>query len=104
MGGGAGIYFGERRYTYAGVGAVTVGRHVSTGIHVLTGLEYAMTGRFSLRTELKFRSVQLETVQEFPDPVTVYDGTTVPLPSGLLSSRIQVDGMQFSLGVVYGFH
>lgn len=103
MGGGAGLYFGERSYRYAGVAARTLSRSVSPGIHVLTGLEYLVGGRFALRTELKFRNVQLETVQEFPVTTTVYNGTTVPLPQDDFTSRIQIDGMNVSLGVAYRF-
>jgi hypothetical protein len=103
MGGGAGVYFGERRYRYAGVDAVTLDRHVTPGIHVLTGVEYRVDERFSLRTEIKFRNAQLETDQEFPAASAVYEGVTVPLPQGRFSSRVQVDGMHLSLGVVYHF-
>ncbi|HLF15658.1 MAG TPA: hypothetical protein VI932_12305 [Bacteroidota bacterium] len=101
MGGGGGIYFGERTYRYAGVDAVTLDRSIMPGIHVLTGLEYLVDGRFSMRTELKFRNVQLETVQKFPVFSTVYEGTTVPLPQDDFTSRIQIDGMHISLGLVY---
>ncbi len=103
MGGGAGVYFGERNYRYAGVGAQTLRRSVSPGIHILTGLEYLIGARISLRTELKFRNVQLETVQKFPVATTIYDGTTVPLPQDDVTSRIQIDGMNVSLGVAYRF-
>ncbi len=103
MGGGAGVYFGERSYTYAGVTAVTLERNLSSGIHVLTGLEYQVESRVALRTEFKFRTIQLESVQRFPSPSTVYGGVTVPLPQGDIASRIQIDGMQFSLGVAYRF-
>ncbi len=103
MGGGAGLYFGERYYRYAGVPAQTLSRSASPGIHVLTGLEYLVGGRISLRTELKFRNVQLETVQKFPVTTTIYDGTTVPLPQDEFTSRIQIDGMNVLLGVAYRF-
>lgn len=103
MGGGAGLYFGGRVYRYAGVEASTLDRSIATGIHVLTGLGYSVTGRLLVRTELKFRNVQLETVQRFDSPATVYDGVTVPLPQGRFTSRIQVDGMHFILGLALLF-
>lgn len=101
MGGGAGVYLGERRYRYAGVSAVTLDRSVIPGIHVLSGLEYLVDERFSLRMEIKFRSVQLETVQKFPVSAAVYGGTAVPLPQDAFTSRIQVDGMHLSLGIAW---
>jgi hypothetical protein len=101
MGGGAGIYFGERKYSYAGVGAVTLDRSAIPGIHVLSGLEYLADGPFSVRAEVKFRSIQLETVQKFPVSAAVYGGTTVPLPQDAFTSRIQIDGMHVTLGVAF---
>jgi hypothetical protein len=100
IGGGAGVYFGERRYSFAGVRAVTVDRNVQPGIHVLTGVEYALGAVLALRSELKFRNIQLETTQQFPVTSTIYEGVTVPLPQEPFTSRVQIDGMSVSLGVV----
>lgn len=103
IGGGMGAYFGERDYRYAGVRAVTLSRKFNTGIHVLSGVEYRLTGSLGLRSELKFRTVELESVQSFPGQATVWNGTTVPLPAEPQPSRIQTDGMNLSLAVVYHF-
>lgn len=103
MGGGMGVYFGHREYRYAGVPATTLSREFNAGIHVLSGLEYRAGPGISLRSEIKFRNVQLESVQEFPDAVTIWEGTTVPLPRETLRSRIQIDGMNISLAVVHYF-
>jgi opacity protein-like surface antigen len=104
MGGGVGVYFGERSYHYAGVRATIADRELNGGIHVVSGLEYSLTELISVRSEIKFRNVQLESVQEFQKAVTVWKGTTVPLPHEPLPSRIQIDGMNLSLAVVYYFH
>ena len=101
LGGGMGVYLGERKYTYAGVEARTIDRNIQPGIQVLTGIEYALGDALALRSEIKFRNVQLETTQEFPAPSTVFGGTTVPLPQGPFTSRVQVDGMNLTLGVVW---
>jgi len=69
--------------------------------HVLSGLEVRLAGRFALRTELKFRNIQLETSQRFSAAVAVYRETTVPLPQEILRSRIQIDGMNLVAGIVY---
>jgi opacity protein-like surface antigen len=100
LGGGGGVYFGERRYTYAGVRAVTIDRNIQPGIHVLTGVEYALGDALALRSELKFRNVQLETTQRFPVTSTIYEGVTIPLPQDPFTSRVQIDGMNVSLGIV----
>ncbi|HLB01300.1 MAG TPA: hypothetical protein VJO14_07935 [Bacteroidota bacterium] len=101
MGGGGGVYLGGRRYRYAGVEAGTLDRSLNFGIHVLSGLEVRLAGRFALRTELKFRNIQLETSQRFSAAVAVYRETTVPLPQEILRSRIQIDGMNLVAGIVY---
>jgi len=101
MGGGGGVYFGERRYRYAGVEPVTLQRDLNFGIHVQSGLEIGLGEQIALRTELKFRNIQIETSQRFTTPSTVYAGTTVPLPQETLHSRVQVDGMNLVVGIVY---
>jgi len=101
MGGGGGLYFGARRYVYAGVEPETISNPVNFGIHVLSGVEFLLSGRVGLRTELKFRNVQLETSQRFTRPSTVFNDTTVPLPQETLNSRIQIDGMNIVVGLVY---
>jgi hypothetical protein len=101
MGGGTGLYFGERRYRYAGAEPATLNRELNFGIHVLSGLEVLLGEQIALRTELKFRNIQVETSQRFTTPLTVYGGTTVPLPQETLNSRVQIDGMNLVVGLVY---
>jgi opacity protein-like surface antigen len=103
LGGGMGVYLGERKYSYAGVEAETIDRNVQPGIHVLTGVEFAVAEAVALRSEIKFRNIQLETTQQFPVSSTVYEGVTVPLPQAPFTSRVQVDGMNLTIGVVVRF-
>jgi len=103
MGGGCGIYTGTRNYTYGGARSVTVDRKVNIGIHVLSGVEYALAGRFSLRGELKFRDVQFETVNKFTSEMTMYDGSFLTLDQEGLASHIHIDGMTLNIGVAYHF-
>jgi len=101
MGGGGGVYFGGRRYLYAGAEPERIRDDLNVGIHVLSGLEVSLGGRTAIRTELKFRNVQLETTQRFTSPSTVYRDATVPLPQETLHSRIQIDGMNLVVGIAY---
>jgi outer membrane protein W len=103
MGGGAGAYFGERKYEYAGVEAKTVDRKTSYGIHILSGVEYNVSPLFAIRTEVKFRDVQFETVKRFAIPTATYGGTAVTLNQNPFPSRINIDGMHLSVGVAYRF-
>lgn len=103
MGGGTGLYFGRRRYEYGGTPAETTERRTGFGIHVLTGAEWFIGGAFSLRSEVKFRDVQFETVNQFLRPSTFYQGTTIPLPSAPIPSRINIDGIVLSFGIACHF-
>jgi hypothetical protein len=102
MGGGVGMYFGERRYTYAGVESKITERSPGVGIHVLSGFEFVLSSVLALRTELKFRDVQFESTNVFPIDAT-YPPLT-PLPEQTpFPSKISIDGIQFGAGIVYLF-
>ena len=101
MGGGIGAYFGNRIYEFPGARAETVGRSPGFGIHVLTGFEYDAEERISLRTEIKFRDVQFESVNQFIQPSITYRGSVIPLNQEPQTSRINIDGMVVSFGLAY---
>lgn len=103
MGGGGGAYFGTRRYTFAGAEAVPVERNIGYGIHVLSGAQYALGEAVSLRSELKFRDVQFETTNRFEQLSATYLGRTILLDQTPLRSRINIDGMTLTLGLVFRF-
>ena len=103
MGGGAGIYFGKRTYEYAGVEAATIERTTGYGIHILSGMEYTANAAISIRSELKFRDIQFETVNKFQKDATTYNGSTLLLDQEPLTSRINIDGMTVNLGLVFHF-
>lgn len=103
MGGGGGVYFGTRRYSEAGVEAVTVERNTGFGIHILSGAEYAFASRLSVRSEVKFRDIQFQTVNRFIQSTITYGGSTVTLDQSPLQSRIAIDGMMLSAGLVFHF-
>lgn len=103
MGGGGGIYFGNRRYEYGGTPAAVVGRNVGFGIHILSGVDIALSRMFSLRTEIKFRDIQLKTTNRFTSFSTLVNGHLIPLDQDPLVSRINIDGMTLNFGFAYHF-
>lgn len=100
MGGGLGMYLGTRKYEFPGATAETVDRTTGYGIHILTGLEYDLDQRISLRSEVKFRNAQFETVNQFHQPSITYNNTVIPLDQRPFPSRIAVDGMGIALALV----
>ncbi|HEY6192962.1 MAG TPA: hypothetical protein VI215_11630 [Bacteroidota bacterium] len=103
MGGGGGIYLGTRSYRLGGAEAPTVERNTGYGIHVLSGIEYWLRPAVSLRSDLKFRDVQFETVNRFETLTTTYLGRTILLDQAPLQSRVSIDGMTVTLGIVVHF-
>ena len=101
MGGGTGAYIGSRTYEYAGAVAQTVERTAGFGIHILSGVEYDLTPEVSLRSEIKFRDVQFETVNRFTQFAAFDQGSTLTLDQDPLPSRINIDGMHLSLGIAF---
>lgn len=103
MGGGVGMYFGERRYVFAGAEAASTATRPGYGIHVLGGVAYRFTEAFALSAELKFRDAQFEATNAFAAPSVRYGTTLVTLPARPLESRIHSDGMIIQLGAAYSF-
>jgi hypothetical protein len=103
MGGGGGMYIGSRRYTYAGAVAPSISRKPGFGIQVLTGFEYDILPRVTLRSELKFRDIQFETSNQFGTTSTIYQGMAVVLNQEPFSSKIHIDGITLHLGVAVNF-
>ncbi len=103
MGGGMGLYFGERRYALAGATAPSTGSTPGYGIHVLGGVQYQFTPAFTLSAEMKFRDAQFDATNAFAVPSVVYGTTLVTLPGKPFDSSIHTDGMVFQLGAAYSF-
>jgi hypothetical protein len=103
IGGGAGLYLGERSFGIGDVEAEPVGTSSYPGIHVLSGIDYYIFPRTSLRAELKFRDPDIKTKNRFERPTVIYNDEEFPLPEGNVNGRINVDGMVFMLGVVFNF-
>ncbi|MGH2567888.1 MAG: hypothetical protein ACRDGA_06075 [Bacteroidota bacterium] len=100
MGGGISAYYGERILRVAHVEAAMQNKPMKVGIHIASGFEYRIIPGLWLRGDMKFRDPELRTASRFTQSEVEYEGIVVPLPQNELSSRINVDGLAFSLGVV----
>lgn len=99
MGGGIGLYTGERILRVADVEAAMQNNPVRFGIHVSSGVEYRVLSGVWLRGEMKFRDPEFQAVSRFAQERTVFEGTVVTFPQNEFSSRVNVNGMAFSVGV-----
>jgi hypothetical protein len=102
IGGGISSSYGERIREINGISIENVNNPVSTGIHVLTGLEYYFFKGLSLRWEMKFRDPEIETESKFNRDMT-YKNITYQLPKSSVKSKINIDGIVFDFSLVYNF-
>ena len=101
MGGGAGLYLGERLYELAGVTAPVVESSPGFGIHVVAGVGFALIDHLSLVGEMKFRDLQFTSINAFPSATIVYNGALINVGTTSFESRIHTDGIVFQLGASY---
>jgi opacity protein-like surface antigen len=101
MGGGGGVYFGERLYSFAGLYAPMVSSTPGYGIHVLAGVSYLFTDHISLSMELKFRDAHFESTNTFNQAQVRYGDIIVNLPRKPFLSSIHTDGMVVQFGAAF---
>ena len=100
MGGGLGAYIGNRIFSVAGVDARQLKRAIGYGIHVESSFDYRVNASFSVRGEMRFRDPEILTESRFDQSTVEYNGTIVAFPRDPFKSRINVNGLTFSLGLV----
>jgi opacity protein-like surface antigen len=103
MGGGAGLYFGDRIYQVVNRTAQTVESRTAFGIHVLAGVDYFIDRFISLRGEMKFRDPQFDITSRFTNTQVDYNGHTYRLTQEPFTSRVNLDGLVLNLGIVLNF-
>lgn len=100
LGGGFGLYDGERIFALAGVQSATTMTTSTVGIHVLTGIDYWLTSRLALRGELKFRDPHFDVINKFDQTAVDVAGYQIPLPQNELSTRVNLFGVNYIIGIV----
>lgn len=101
MGGGVGMYFGERVYSFAGVNAPSVSSGKGFGIHVLGGVSFALREWVAIQAEMKFRDLQFESSNAFTVTEASYNGFTIPLSRQSFVSRVNTNGIVFQVGLAF---
>ncbi len=103
LGGGVGVYFGDRIRKILGMESETKSREALLNIHVLSGIEYFFDKNISALFEVRFRQAQYRVKSSFPTDQAVINGITYDLEKEL-NSKIFIDGLKLSLGVAYYFN
>ena len=99
MGGGIGAYLGSRFLKVAGVEAAERKTPVSYGIHVETSFDYRIRPGLFVRGEMRFRDPEFTSESEFTQPAAQSGGVLVLFPRAPFRARINVNGLNFGLGV-----
>ena len=98
IGGGGGVYFGNRKRIIRGLGSTTNKVRQGYSLNVLSGIEYYVARNLSSTFDFKFREAFFEVESEFENQSNPFFGMPNPL-----TSRIVVNGTTLSLGLKYNF-
>lgn len=90
MGGGLGAYYAVQTLTILGAKTTVTNDPIGYGIHINTGFEYRVNSNIIVRTELKFRDPEIVNVNRYGEQ----------LPESRFRTRIQLDGLSASAGVM----
>lgn len=102
IGGGAGIYFGNRTRSVGPYSTSPISRKAGVSMNVLAGLEYFFQRNLSLDFEFKFREASFESQDRFAVDYVTIGGNIYSLDNPVYS-RLLIDGTRVSAGLKYHF-
>ena len=103
MSGGIGIYFGEYIRNFADVSVNNVESETAYGLHVGVGLDYMIEDFISLRGEMKFRDPEFDLTSSYDKTQFQIDGRTITIANPTFDTKVNVDGVTFTAGLVFHF-
>jgi len=101
MGGGLGYYIGEFIRIFQDVELEVTQRNFALGFHVSASMDYMIFENLSARLEMKFRNPQYTVSSKYSKTEVIYQGNIIQLPENEFETKIDIDGLTFSLGVVF---
>lgn len=102
IGGGAGVYFGNRKRSVGPYTTSAVSRKAGVSMNVLAGLEYFVERNLSLNFEFKFREASFESQDRFDVDYVNINGNVYNMDNPVYS-RLLIDGTRLSIGLKYHF-
>ncbi len=103
MGGGAGYYYGKFIRKLNEDLIESENKEFSYGIHVAVSMDYLISKMIAIRTEMKFRDPQYTTTNTYKSREVENEGRPVLLLNDSFRTKINVDGVSFSIGAVIHF-
>lgn len=99
MGGGAAYYYGSRIRKFGDASVSTAERKFAYGIQAIISSDFMITKYLSVRTEMKFRDPEFELRNRYDSSTINYEGEEVLISQPEFDSKINVDGVTFTLGL-----
>ncbi|MCU0454330.1 MAG: hypothetical protein MUE68_11810 [Bacteroidetes bacterium] len=100
MSGGFGVTFVSRIQEVAGVSARTEGLPAAYGIFVGVAFEAKIWPGVYGHLSTRFRDPEANVTTRYPQPTAFYQGRTLLLPSEPTTTRLNLDGLSISAGVM----
>ncbi len=103
MGGGVGAYIGKHVRKIGSISVSPVENKTAFGFHVAAGAEYFVYDFISFRFDMKFRDPDFEVKSKYTPIETTINGDRIRVLNDEFYSRINVDGINFILGLAVHF-
>ncbi len=103
MGGGFGIYYADRVYAINGVSMNSERLPIGYGIHIESGFDYRVYQNIGLRAEMTFRDPEITSENKFNANFIQVGNYQIPVNNISPTTKINVHGVSFTLGVLIGF-
>ena len=102
IGGGAGIYFGNRTRNIGSLTTVTLSSKPGYSMNVLAGSDFYISRNLSVNFEFKFREAYFENEADYTTEQVMINGNFFTLENPIYS-RIIIDGVRISGGLKFHF-
>jgi hypothetical protein len=103
MAGGIGVYFAQHVRKSGTLELSNESDEFAYGIHVSIGMDYLVTDYFGIRSEILFRDPEFEMKSKYVSQEFEADGEQYTILRESFSSKVNIDGTCFSIGVFLYF-
>ncbi|HRE42175.1 MAG TPA: hypothetical protein PLG90_12675 [Ignavibacteria bacterium] len=100
LGGGGGVYFGNRIRTINNISTETFKQDVGFNLYILSGFEYFVGKKLSAGFEMKFRDAGFSVDSKFPFGSINVNGISYALPRNYYS-KVFMDGLKVGINLNY---
>lgn len=103
MGGGYGIYYADRVYAINGISMNSETLPIGYGIHIESGFDYRLFQNVRLCWEMRFRDPEISNTSRFGTNSITADNNQIPVGNISPTTKINVHGVSFTLGLLFDF-